>query len=123
MSGATQALVATLAIVFVLVLMWAMVPTEQTLAFTFPNVVMLRGFGSEAIEPISFDNNTLDTVEAAEASYFNGVYQFDPMFYHKTLDRFIPWEDRDKASIWECTLGCRAMNTSDSEVRLALVHT
>lgn len=123
MSGATQALIATLGIIFVLLLMWAMVPTEQTLAFTFPNVMVLRGFGSEAIEPISFDNNTLPTVETNQASRFNGIYQFDPLFYHKSLDRFIPWEDREKASIWSCTILCSPVNTTAPDVKLALVHT
>lgn len=102
--------------------MWAVVPTEQSLDAHFPNVVMLRGFGSDTIEPISFDNNSLPVLEKSDASYLNGIYQFDPLFYHKTLDRFIPWEERDKTSVWECTLFCSPMNRT-SDVKLALVHT
>mmetsp|Transcript_61879 Transcript_61879/g.186691 ORF Transcript_61879/g.186691 Transcript_61879/m.186691 type:complete len:218 (+) Transcript_61879:98-751(+) len=122
MNGGMQACLATLGLVFVLVLMWAVVPTEQSLDAHFPNVVMLRGFGTEGIEPISFDNNSLPELDSSKASWFNGIYQFDPLFYHKTLDRFIPWEDRDKASVWECTLFCSPMNRT-SGTRLALVHT
>mmetsp|Transcript_93766 Transcript_93766/g.265163 ORF Transcript_93766/g.265163 Transcript_93766/m.265163 type:complete len:222 (-) Transcript_93766:69-734(-) len=124
MSGGMQAMVATLGIIFILILMWSVVPTEQTLDAHFPNVLMLRGFGSETIDPISFDNNSLPTLEIADVARLNGVYQFDPLFYHKSLDRFIPWEDREKTSIWECTMFCGPVNkTRDADVRLALVHT
>jgi len=125
MNGGTQALLATLVLLNCLLFMWMAVPTEQTLYAHFPNVLILRGFGSEAIDPISFDNNSLPTLTPEEASKLNGLYQFDPLFYHKSLDRFIPWEDREKASLWECTMFCSPMNTSAGaeNVRLALVHT
>lgn len=123
MNGGMQALLATLALVFVMVLMWMVVPTEQSLDAHFPNVVILRGFGSEAIEPISFDNNSLPEISAEQAAQLNGLYQFDPLFYHKSLDRFIPWEDREKATVWDCTMFCKPVNKSAPEVRLALVHT
>mmetsp|Transcript_86281 Transcript_86281/g.192951 ORF Transcript_86281/g.192951 Transcript_86281/m.192951 type:complete len:220 (-) Transcript_86281:35-694(-) len=122
MNGGTQAALASVGIIFVLVLMWAIVPTEQTLDAHFPNVLYLSGFGDEAVDPISFDNSTMPTLDKSQASYFNGVYQFDPLFYHKTLDRFIPWEDREKVSIWECTFFCSPMNRSAADARLALVH-
>mmetsp|Transcript_62189 Transcript_62189/g.192764 ORF Transcript_62189/g.192764 Transcript_62189/m.192764 type:complete len:218 (+) Transcript_62189:125-778(+) len=122
MGAGTQALVATFGIIFILVLMWAIVPTEQSLDAHFPNVLYLTGFGSEAIDPISFDNNTLPTLEKSDAAWLSGVYQFDPLFYHKTLDRFIPWEEREKTTVWECTFLCSPMNRT-SDVRLALVHT
>merc|ERR1719401_82575 len=99
------------------------VPTEQTLYAQFPNVVIVRGFGHEAIDPISFDNNSLATIDSAQASGLNGVYQFDPLFYHKSLDRFVPWEDRERSTIFSCTLFCSLMNATDRDGRLALVHT
>jgi len=114
---------ATMMLLGLLVLVWMVVPTEQTLDAHFPNVIMLRGFGSEEIDPISFDNNTVPSLTMAEASQLNGLYQFDHLFYHKTFDRFIPWEERDKALIWECTLFCSPLNSSATNVRLALVHT
>merc|ERR1719162_112962 len=99
-----------------------MVPTEQTLSATFPNVVILRGYGTEKIEPISFDNNTLDALEDWQASKLNGIYQYDPLFYHKTLDRFIPWEDRGKTMIWTCTLFFGPFNRTSKDVKLSLIH-
>lgn len=123
MNGCTQALLGTITIAFALLTMWMMVPTEQTLTAQFPNVVILRGFGTEGIEPISFDNNTLPAVDATEAAQLNGLFQFNPLFYHKTMDRFIPWEERDKAMVWECTMFCNALNRTDNQARLALVHT
>uniref|UniRef100_A0A7S1RB25 Uncharacterized protein n=1 Tax=Alexandrium catenella TaxID=2925 RepID=A0A7S1RB25_ALECA len=123
MKSGTQALLATLGLVSVLVLMWAVVPTEQSLDAHFPNVLYLSGFGSETIDPISFDNSTMPVLEKSQASSFNGVYQFDPLFYHKTLDRFISWEDREKLSVWECTFFCSPMNRSAPDARLGLVHT
>mmetsp|Transcript_18576 Transcript_18576/g.38643 ORF Transcript_18576/g.38643 Transcript_18576/m.38643 type:complete len:218 (+) Transcript_18576:24-677(+) len=122
MNGGTQALLATLGIVFILVLMWAVVPTEQSLDAHFPNVLLLRGFGYDKVDPISFDNTTLPSLETHEAANLNGVYQFDPLFYHKTLDRFIPWEDRERITMFECTMFCSPMNRT-SDVRLALAHT
>ena len=81
------------------------------------------GFGGEPIEPISFDNNTLDTVSAEDATWLNGLYQYEPLFWHKTFDRFIPWEERNKVDgIWSCVLFCSPMNTSDKTNRLSLVH-
>mmetsp|Transcript_26134 Transcript_26134/g.60948 ORF Transcript_26134/g.60948 Transcript_26134/m.60948 type:complete len:220 (-) Transcript_26134:85-744(-) len=121
MGGLTNALFASLMIVSLLVLMYLMVPTEQTLLANFPNVVFLTGFGSESLEPISFDNNTLDVLPPGDIK-FNGVYQFDPLYYHKTLDRFIPWEDRDKVSVWDCTMFCSPVNTTDKQNKLSLVH-
>eukprot|EP00414_Alexandrium_minutum_P003511 CAMPEP_0113821906 /NCGR_PEP_ID=MMETSP0328-20130328/1974_1 /TAXON_ID=39455 /ORGANISM="Alexandrium minutum" /LENGTH=218 /DNA_ID=CAMNT_0000789841 /DNA_START=5 /DNA_END=661 /DNA_ORIENTATION=+ /assembly_acc=CAM_ASM_000350 len=122
MGGGMQAIIATFGLVFVLLLMWAVVPTEQSLDAHFPNVLYLSGFGSEKIDPISFDNSTMPTLEQSEVSYFNGVYQFDPLFYHKSLDRFIPWEEREKVSVWECTFFCSPMNRTAPDARLALVH-
>merc|ERR1712217_744161 len=84
---------------------------------------MGRGFGSESIDPISFDNNSMPTLDKSQVSSLNGLYQFDPLFYHKTFDRFIPWEERDKVTIWECTFFCNPANASGKDVRLALVHT
>jgi len=122
MNGGTQALLATFALLAFLVLVWMMVPTEQTLMARFPNVVIARGFGSEDIDPISFDNTTLPALSKSQASYLNGLYQYDPLFYHKSFDRFIAWEDRYKATIFECTLFCGAMNRTGPDTRLALVH-
>merc|ERR1719265_1027658 len=45
------------------------------------------------IDPVSFDNNTLPKLTASEAAGLGGLYQYDPLFYHKTFDRFVPWED------------------------------
>mmetsp|Transcript_56344 Transcript_56344/g.101266 ORF Transcript_56344/g.101266 Transcript_56344/m.101266 type:complete len:220 (+) Transcript_56344:100-759(+) len=122
MGGGLQVLASTLLLIFTLLFMWAAVPTEQTLDLKFPNVVVLSGFGVDKIDPISFDNNSLPEVLPAEAGNFNGFYQFDPLFYSKTFDRFIPWEERDKAMVFACTMGCRPLNTSAAEVRLVLVH-
>mmetsp|Transcript_134947 Transcript_134947/g.234621 ORF Transcript_134947/g.234621 Transcript_134947/m.234621 type:complete len:219 (+) Transcript_134947:228-884(+) len=123
MNGCTQAAIATGALLALFVLVYMIVPTEQTLDAKFPNVVILRGLGTEAIDPISFDNNTLPTLEASEASKLGGLFQFDPMFYHKTLDRFIPWEERHTVTAFECTLFCSPLNRSSRDVRLALIHT
>mmetsp|Transcript_71350 Transcript_71350/g.204726 ORF Transcript_71350/g.204726 Transcript_71350/m.204726 type:complete len:220 (-) Transcript_71350:118-777(-) len=123
MSAGLKACGALLALFSAIIFMWMVTPTEQTLAAVFPNVIIMSGFGSEQIDPISFDNNSLPELPAAQASRFNGIYQFDPMFYHKSLDRFIPWESRDKTHIFSCTLFCGPMNTSAKEVKLALVHT
>lgn len=117
-----QAIIATVFLLLCLVLVWLIVPTEQTLDAKFPNVVFLTGFGAEAIEPISFDNNSLPTVDAAQAAYLSGLFQYDPLFYHKSLDRFIAWEDREKAMLWSCTMFCSPVNTSARDARLALVH-
>ncbi|CAE7498328.1 unnamed protein product [Symbiodinium natans] len=122
MGSAVQVCVASLGMVGVLIFMWLAVPTEQTLDLKFPNVVILRGFGNADIDPISFDNNTLPGITAAEASQFNGFYQFEPLFYHKSFDRFVPWEQREKTMVFSCTLGCSAYNTTAKEVKLALVH-
>merc|ERR1719230_719395 len=99
------------------------VPTEQTLFMVFPNVLVLQGFGTEGLDPISFDNNSLPSLTTEEASKLNGLYQYSPMFYHKSMDRFIPWEDRGTTTTFECTMFCSAMNTTGVDVRLALVHT
>lgn len=123
MNGCQTAVVGIAALALFIIFVWMAVPTEQTLDAHFPNVVILRGFGGEGLEPISFDNNTLPLVEAVEAAKLNGLFQFDPLFYHKTLDRFIPWEERDKAMVWSCTMFCSLLNTTDTEGRLALVHT
>jgi len=123
MNGCLQACLATTLLLSFLVLVYMCVPTEQTLTASFPNVVILRGLGEEGLEPISFDNNTLPTLSAAEVATMNGLYQFDPLFYHKTLERFIPWEDRDKVTVWTCTMFCNAQNTSAEQVKLVLVHT
>eukprot|EP00931_Biecheleriopsis_adriatica_P067367 TRINITY_DN4151_c0_g1_i1.p1 TRINITY_DN4151_c0_g1~~TRINITY_DN4151_c0_g1_i1.p1 ORF type:complete len:240 (+),score=58.92 TRINITY_DN4151_c0_g1_i1:59-721(+) len=122
MSGGMQACVASVAIVCVIIFMWMAVPTEQTLDLKFPNVVILRGMGNDGLDPISFDNNSLPEIKAEEAANFNGIYQFDPLFYHKSFDRFIPWEERHKAMVFDCTMGCSAHNTTATEVKLALVH-
>mmetsp|Transcript_62333 Transcript_62333/g.115701 ORF Transcript_62333/g.115701 Transcript_62333/m.115701 type:complete len:221 (-) Transcript_62333:59-721(-) len=122
MGGFTNVVLATFLITFFLVLMYLVVPTEQALLVNFPNVVFLTGFGQEKLEPISFDNNTLDELPPGEVRKLNGVFQFDPLYYHKTLDRFIPWEDRDKVSVWDCTLFCSPLNTTDKQNKLSLVH-
>mmetsp|Transcript_70924 Transcript_70924/g.197065 ORF Transcript_70924/g.197065 Transcript_70924/m.197065 type:complete len:218 (+) Transcript_70924:100-753(+) len=123
MNGCCVASLGVLALLSLLVLVWLIVPTEQTVGADFPNVLFLRGFGFTDLDPISHDNATLPTISAAEAAGLNGLYQFDPLFYHKSLDRFVKWEQREKTHIFSCTLGCRAMNTTANEVRLALVHT
>merc|ERR1711879_871300 len=51
-----------------------------------------------------------------------GLYQFDPLFYHKSLDRFVAWEDRGKAHVFACTFWCAPINTTAKEPRLALIH-
>merc|ERR1712232_25873 len=84
--------------------------------------VILQGFGDQAIDPISFDNNGLPTISTAESSSLNGWDQFEPLFYHKSFDRFIPWEERHKCTVWECTMFCGPMNKTGSGVKLALVH-
>eukprot|EP00930_Biecheleria_cincta_P073956 TRINITY_DN61206_c0_g1_i1.p1 TRINITY_DN61206_c0_g1~~TRINITY_DN61206_c0_g1_i1.p1 ORF type:complete len:219 (-),score=44.78 TRINITY_DN61206_c0_g1_i1:104-760(-) len=122
MAGSTTAILATVGIICLMIFMWLATPTEQTLAPTFPNVVILRGMGSDKLDPISFDNNTLPEISAAEAANFNGFYQFDPLFYHKSFDRFVPWEERGKAMVFECSMGCSPHNTSAKDVKLALVH-
>lgn len=106
-----------------IITVWMGVPTEQTLTAKFPNVVILRGFGDGGLEPISFDNNTLPPITAEEASKFNGFFQFDPLFYHKTLENFIPWEDRGKVTVFACAFGCSAHNLTGDQVKLALIHT
>eukprot|EP00440_Ansanella_granifera_P001493 gb/GFBE01001608.1/.p1 GENE.gb/GFBE01001608.1/~~gb/GFBE01001608.1/.p1 ORF type:complete len:221 (+),score=49.71 gb/GFBE01001608.1/:1-663(+) len=122
LSGGTQAGIASMAIVGMLIFMWLAVPTEQTLDLKFPNVVFLTGMGSDGLDPISFDNNSLPSLPASEVSKFNGLYQFDALFYHKSFDRFVPWEERGKAMVFDCTMGCSAHNTTANEVKLALVH-
>merc|ERR1712222_202727 len=82
---------------------------------------VLRGFDG-GIDPISHDNATLPTLESSQVSRFNGFYQFDPLFYHKSFDRLIPWEDRGKATIWECTMFCSPLNKTGVGMKLALVH-
>lgn len=123
MNGGAVALLCTFALISVLVLMWMVVPTEQSLYAHFPNVVILRGFGYESIEPISFDNNSLPVLDKSQVASLNGLYQFDPLFYHKSFDRFIPWDDRYKVTVWDCVMFCSPMNRSGGDVRLALIHT
>lgn len=120
--GASTIGLALFSLFSVLTFMWMAVPTEQTLSAVFPNVVILAGFGSEKIDPISFDNNSLPELPAAEAGVFNGFYQYDPLFYHKSFDRFIPWEDRHKTYTYSCAVFCRPMNASAKEVAVVLVH-
>merc|ERR1712087_509050 len=84
--------------------------------------LILRGFGDQALDPISFDNSTMPTVAASDATSLNGLYQFDPLFYHKSFDRLIPWEDRGKCTIWECTMFCSPLNKTGVGLKLALVH-
>eukprot|EP00927_Polykrikos_kofoidii_P069557 TRINITY_DN65080_c0_g1_i1.p1 TRINITY_DN65080_c0_g1~~TRINITY_DN65080_c0_g1_i1.p1 ORF type:complete len:221 (-),score=40.00 TRINITY_DN65080_c0_g1_i1:71-733(-) len=122
LSGGMQGCLAFTGIVGTLVFVWLVVPTEQLVAATFPNVLIVRGFGYEGLEPISHDNSTMPPVDAATASRLNGLYQYDPMFYHKSLDRFIKWEDRRSATIFSCTMFCSPLNTTGSQVMLALVH-
>lgn len=122
MGSGIQVVVASLAMVALLIFMWLAVPTEQTLDLKFPNVVILRGLGSVDLDPISFDNNSLPVIPAAEAGQFNGFYQFEPLFYHKSFDRFVPWEQREKTMVFSCTMGCSAHNLTAKEVKLALVH-
>merc|ERR1719316_1286806 len=111
------------AIVSFLALVWMVVPTEQTLDVTFPNVLILTGFGKEDIEPVTHDNQTLPIIPAAEAASLNGFYQYNAMFYHKSLDRFIPWEERGMVSVWECTLFCGGVNASTrAETKVALMQ-
>jgi len=113
----------TAAILSVLCLVWMIVPTEQTLDVQFPNVLILAGFGSMDIEPVTHDNTTLPVIPAAQAANVNGFYQYGPQFYHKSLDRFIPWEERGMVSIWECTIFCGATNASQrAETRTALIQ-
>mmetsp|Transcript_103382 Transcript_103382/g.267388 ORF Transcript_103382/g.267388 Transcript_103382/m.267388 type:complete len:220 (+) Transcript_103382:146-805(+) len=124
MGAGGTACCATFAIAGFLLLMWAMVPTEQTLDAKFPNVIMLTGMGAEGtVEPISFDNSSLPPLTAAEAAGLNGIYQFDPLFYHKTLDRHVPWEDRERTHVFECMFFCAPVNKTGEQVKLALVHT
>mmetsp|Transcript_60671 Transcript_60671/g.128454 ORF Transcript_60671/g.128454 Transcript_60671/m.128454 type:complete len:218 (+) Transcript_60671:174-827(+) len=101
-------------------LMWMAVPTEQTLAVVFPNVIILGGMGSESILPISFDNNSLPELTAAETTTFNGFYRHDPLFYHHTLDRFLDSESRRSGTyIFSCAVFCGPTNSSG---KLALLH-
>eukprot|EP00929_Paragymnodinium_shiwhaense_P119658 TRINITY_DN91545_c0_g1_i1.p2 TRINITY_DN91545_c0_g1~~TRINITY_DN91545_c0_g1_i1.p2 ORF type:complete len:221 (-),score=38.39 TRINITY_DN91545_c0_g1_i1:377-1039(-) len=122
MSGGMTACVAFTFIILLLMTVYLIVPTEQTVGADFPNVVFLTGFGSEPLEPVSHDNSTMPGITAADASRFNGVYQFSPLFYHKSFDRFIPWEDRGKATIFSCAFWCGPMNTTGENVQLALIH-
>mmetsp|Transcript_31277 Transcript_31277/g.82891 ORF Transcript_31277/g.82891 Transcript_31277/m.82891 type:complete len:220 (-) Transcript_31277:91-750(-) len=124
MGGGSTVCIASMAIVFTCLLMWAVVPTEQTLDAKFPNVLYLSGMGAEGpLEPISFDNSSMPTISEAEAAALNGIYQFDPLFYHKSLDRFVPWENRGLTHIFECTFFCNPLNNTGEAVKLALVHT
>ena len=34
----------------------------------------------------------------------------------------MPWEQREKAMVFSCTMGCAAYNVTATEVKLALVH-
>lgn len=124
MGGGTTACIASLGIVFVMVTMWAVVPTEQTLDAHFPNVIYLAGMGAEGgLDPVSHDNNSMPALSASEVAGLSGVYQFDPLFYHKSLDRLVPWENRDKTHVFECTMFCTPHNKTGEAVKLALVHT
>lgn len=122
MGSGIQVALASVALVAVLIFMWLAVPTEQTLDLKFPNVVILRGLGGVDLDPISFDNNSLPVIPASEVGQFNGFYQFEPLFYHKSFDRFVPWEQREKTMVFSCTMGCSAHNLTAKEVKLALVH-
>eukprot|EP00928_Gymnodinium_smaydae_P086718 TRINITY_DN71162_c0_g1_i1.p1 TRINITY_DN71162_c0_g1~~TRINITY_DN71162_c0_g1_i1.p1 ORF type:complete len:220 (-),score=56.05 TRINITY_DN71162_c0_g1_i1:187-846(-) len=122
MGGLTTAALAFLGLVSAIVLMWMIVPTEQTIGADFPNVLILRGFGGEALPSISHDNSTLPEIDASTAAWFNGFYQYDPLFYHKSMDRFVQWEERGQAYIFSCTLFCSPANTSAKDARLVLLH-
>lgn len=122
MAGWLQALFFMLLIGGFGVLMWMVVPIEQTLGSTFPNVLVVSGLGKDLIEPVSFDNISLGALTESEAIGLNGFYQFDFRFYHKTMDRFIPWEDRHKAIVWSCTLFCRPINATQRRDQAVLIH-
>merc|ERR1711972_725898 len=111
-------------LVGIIVFMWMAAPTEQTLLVQFPNVMILRGFGYDKIDPVSFDNTSLPEVSASDAWWLNGFYQFDHLFYHKTFDRFIPWEEKHNTMVWSCALGCRpVVNASAKDTRVILIQT
>lgn len=43
--------------------------------------------------------------------------RFEPLFYHKSFDRFVPWEQREKTMVFSCTMGCSAHNLTAKEAR------
>lgn len=123
MGGGGNVMIFASLLVGIIAFMWMASPTEQTLLVQFPNVMIVRGFGHDKLDPISFDNTTLPELSAADAWWLNGFYQFDHLFYHKTFDRLIPWEEKHDTMVWSCAIGCRPMNSSAPDVRLILIHT
>ncbi|CAL1147365.1 unnamed protein product, partial [Cladocopium goreaui] len=85
-------------------------------------VVILRGLGSVDLDPwegLDVDDGSLLTTTV----YLSFLLQrFEPLFYHKSFDRFVPWEQREKTMVFSCTMGCSAHNLTAKEVKLALVH-
>lgn len=47
------------------------------------------------------------------------MLRFEPLFYHKSFDRFVPWEQREKTMVFSCTMGCSAHNLTAKEAEPA----
>ena len=113
----------------------------------------------QSLRPQRWDDPSIHVMQSqgidSKAAQFNGFYQsgplqrpfvavcgngpairFEPLFYHKSFDRFVPWEQREKACgvcsascrrsctlcvmrrqtmVFSCTLGCSAYNTTAKE--------
>mmetsp|Transcript_78286 Transcript_78286/g.209271 ORF Transcript_78286/g.209271 Transcript_78286/m.209271 type:complete len:223 (+) Transcript_78286:46-714(+) len=116
-----QCSIAVLLVSFLIFSLWVTVPTDQTFENMFPNVIFMHGWGNMAIEPVAADNSTLPELPAEKMSALNGLYGHEMMFYHKTMDRFIPWEDRSKYRVWSCSVLCSPPSgTPGSSVALVL---
>eukprot|EP00397_Hematodinium_sp_SG-2012_P054068 GEMP01064950.1.p1 GENE.GEMP01064950.1~~GEMP01064950.1.p1 ORF type:complete len:214 (-),score=42.58 GEMP01064950.1:582-1223(-) len=101
-------------VIGLIVILWLIVPTRQVVSDPFPNVVIVSGSATE-VTPLTHDNITLPAIDGG---HLRGVYSHAPLFFHPTMERFIPWDQRYKATIWECTFWCSPGEGS----KLALIH-
>ena len=101
--------------------MWAVTPTEQALPNGFnthrvwPNAVYFHAPALE-VTPVATPDNT--TMPPHEVSSLSGLYGYQMLFYHRTLERFVKSEQRANVQIWSCVLGCQGTHGGTP----ALIH-
>jgi len=81
----------------------------------FPNVVFVTG-ASQEFEAVTHDDMAMPPVDI---SGLRGMFQHDPLYFHKTLERFIDWENRPKLTIWKCIIWCSPPHGGDEVI---LIH-
>jgi len=85
---------------------WMVVPIETNVTGGYLNVYTLTGMHGK-LPAFSFDNMTMPDVE--DAGIYNGIYAWQPHFYHASFERFFSeWSDRHHMILWECQFWCQS---------------